>query len=344
MQASSTTAEDAREGGKKELQILLDDHVNGLLAMREETEVRDGDLLSCNRRLHKLPDAEVARGIASLHSRMRDIIGRVANQVEERNYRSAEEAIEGMEISKRERIQALALLDSDKALQVSCCALNITVDLFSQMNRWFVDRLKETDSLPTEQERKLLLGNAILTYELTDFCVRFIENFHAGGIPEIRSLHKRMLGVIGDLKKEQHGLRKAAGARNIEPTLKAKIIQDVESCEEAIQLFGAEWTSYLEGIGLLEGHVTVFSKKLPSLRLVRDNAKARINVLSAVSVFRFLRANVEAVEAAIGELEKIELAPLSPERVKRLLHVGTKKSLGNPKECSPVQGGMLSNR
>jgi hypothetical protein len=311
----------ARESGKQEIQLLLDGHMERLLRFREEKDVRDIDLLSCNRRLRKLPDAEVAAGIASLHGQMREIVGRIADQVEGGDYRSTEEAIREMEISKRECLQALALLDADKALHVSCRSLKITVEIFSKMNRWLVERLDGADSLPAEQERKMLLSNAILAYEVTDFCIRFIENFHAEGVAEIRALHKRMLGVIGDLRKEQKTLRKTACARNIEPSLKAKILQDVEGCEGAIQVLDEEWTSYLGSIGLLEGHVTVFSKKLPSLRLLRDNAKARINVLSAVSVLHLVRTNVEAVESAIAELEKLELAPLSPERVKRLLHV-----------------------
>ena len=170
----------AKESGREALQHLLENHVENLLRMREEKDIRDIDLLSCNRRLRKLPDAEVAAGIASLHGQMRELIGQVAHQIEERNYRSAEEAIREMEVSKHERLQALALIEADKALQVSCCSLKVTVEMFSQMNRWLLDRLSESDSLPAEQERKMLLSNAILAYEITDFCIRFIE-------PELRS-------------------------------------------------------------------------------------------------------------------------------------------------------------
>ena len=62
-------------------------------------------------------------------------------------------------------------------------------------------------------------------------------------------------------------------------------------------------------------------ERLPSLRLIRDNAKAQINTLEAVAVLQIARKNIRTIEATIEKLGRIELASLSSDRVKRLLGI-----------------------
>lgn len=309
-----------RELGSTDLQDLLQNHVESLLRLRDESEVHDIDLLTCNRRASRLPDVEVAAGIQSLQQKMRVLIEQVAHQIEDKNYVSSEQAIREMEISKLEQANATNLIEADKSLKTSCTSLKVTVQMFCEMNRWIVGRLSDRDGLPAEQERKLVLSNAILVYELAEFCVRFIETFQTSGVTEIRDLHKRMLDVIAELKREGHALRKKTGAREIDEPLRKKILQDVGIRELAVNELQKAWADYLEDAGLLEGQVKSFARKLPGLRLIRDNAKAQISTLSAVSVLQLVRNNIEAVDSAIFELETLELAALSPERVRRLLH------------------------
>jgi len=309
-----------REVGSPDLKDLLQSHVESLLRLRNESAVRDIDLLSCNGKASRLPDAEVAAGIKSLQQKMRGLIEQVARQIEDKNYASSEQAIREMEISKLERSNATNLIEADKSLKTSCTSLKVTVQMFGEMNRWIVERLNDRDGLPAGQERKLILSNAILVYELAEFCVRFIETFQTAGVTEIRDLHKRMLNVIAELKREAHSLRKQAAAKDIEEPLKKKILQDIETRESAVGELEAAWADYLNDTELLGGQVKSFGRKVPGLRLIRDNAKAQINVLSAVSVLHLVRSNIEAVDSAIFELETIELAALSPERVRRLLN------------------------
>jgi len=316
-----TVPHSTKEVGSSDLKDLLENHVDGLLRLRDEKEIRDIDLLSTNRKVRKLPDAEVAASITSLQGRMRDFIEQVARQIEDKNYESPEQAIREMEISKLERSKAMSLIGADRELKTSCTSLRVTVQMFGEMNRWIVNRLSDHDNLTVEEERKLILSNAVLVYELAEFCVRFIETFQTAGVAEIRDLHKRMLEVIAGLKREAHTLRKQAAAKQIEARLKTHILQDIETRDSAVSTLETAWNEYLNDTGLLAGQVKSFAGKLPGLRLIRDNAKAQINVLSAVSVVSLVRSNIDAVDSAILELETIELAPLSADRVKRLLHL-----------------------
>jgi len=71
----------------------------------------------------------------------------------------------------------------------------------------------------------------------------------------------------------------------------------------------------------LEGEIGYVSKKLPSLHLIRDNAKAQINTLAAVAVLQIVQSNIRTIERAVLQLEQLQLASLSADRVKRLLGI-----------------------
>jgi hypothetical protein len=167
----------------------------------------------------------------------------------------------------------------------------------------------------------LLLENALLVYELTDFSIHFIDAFKLEGIREIEEVHREMQKTIASLRDEQKALKKQTGDSGIEAALRERVVKDVEHREESIGILEGEWKSYMGTIKDLQGEIGLVSRKLPSLRLIRANAKAQINMLAAVAVLQTVQSSIKAIEGTVLQLEQLELASLSADRVKRLLGI-----------------------
>lgn len=309
------------QSGSENLQTLLEGHLESLMDLRTRHEVHDADLLTSGKRWWGFPDRKVKKAIDSLHERIRNLIHEIATRIEEQNYGSAEQAIQDLQISMEERSRALHLIQADRKIQTSCTALKLTIDFFTRFNQWIVSRMEYAANLPPEEERKLVLCNAILVFELTQFCIQFLEGFAVEGIEEVRESHKKMKKIMSDLRDENQRLRHQAKNRRIDPALAQGVLRDVEMREEAIRILEQEWQDYLRQVDSLGRQGGLFHQKLPGLRLVRDNAKAQVNVLSAISILQLVKNNIASIESAAEQISHIELVALSPDRVRRLLRV-----------------------
>lgn len=309
------------EEGGESMRGLLDDHIEQLLAVRDRHAVRDVDLLTSKSWFRWLPDAVVEESVNSLHDRMKKLIVRVAEQVEEAGYLSAEVALREITIPMEERKRALALIGAERSIRISFTTLKVAVEIFARMNDWIVRRIELGHNLSGEEERRLVLANAILVYELTAFCLKTIEDFSLEGVAQIQEIHKRMMDNLSKVRRDDCRMRREAEKDGLDPGFAQRIKRDISNRAAAIKMVEQEWTSYLGEIGSLSAHAAIFRKKLPMLRLVRDNAKSQIAVLSAVSVIQLVRSNLSSLEDAITELERVEIVTLSPERMQRLLRV-----------------------
>lgn len=302
--------------------MLTDSHINGLHSLREQLSIEDINLVSSSIAQNKRIDHAIQQQLGSLHTKMRVIIQEVAETIEYHKYQTAEEAIQEMRLSKAEREKVSHLVEADKELHASCQSLKVAVELFCNLNKKIVSQLENHHhNMTPNEEQKLVLANALLVYEITDFSIGFIESFELGGIQNIREIHNEMKRTIVLLRNEQKDLRKKAESPNIESFLKQQVIQDIENRESAISVLETEWEGYMGTVEEMGEDIGYVRKKLPSLRLIRDNAKAQINTLAAVAVLQIVQSNIRAIEGAVLQLESLQLASLSADRVKRLLGI-----------------------
>lgn len=326
MQNTTQRAEEILESVEKQagmgaMYTLTDKHLQALMLLREQFRIEDVDLISQSIASNQRIDHTIRHQISSLHDKMALLIREVASKIESEKYQTAEEAINGMKLSMSQREKVSALIAADKKLHTSCQTLKIAIEAFSELNKLIFSRLENEGALDPSEEYKLVLGNALLVYELTDFSIRFIERFNIQGIQEIEAIHSDMKRTITSLRNEQNTLFKQAKSPDIEPFLREQVQADIQHRAESIALLEQEWVSYMDTVKILEGETGIVGKKLPSLRLIRDNAKAQINALAAVAVLKIVQNNIRAIEGAVLQLEQLQLASLSADRVKRLLGI-----------------------
>jgi len=308
-----------RDAGNQAVAILIDKHLDSVMHARANYRISDQDLLSKSVvRNRDIPDS-VRAEISQLHARIRSIIQEVASRIEERKYKTAEEAIDNMHLSLMDRERAQQIVQADKKVHVSYQALKTTVEFFANLNQIIIDKLEKAGT--PQSEANLVLGNAILVYELTDYVIGYIENFTINGVDEIQRLHAETKQKIADLRRLQLDLEKRAQSELVEEAVGSQTTADIKARERSVDLLEQEWANYVEAATSLRSEVGKIRDKLPTLELIRDNAKVQIDLIQAFAMLRILKQNIGTMRATIITLEGMKLVSLSPNRVRRLLGI-----------------------
>ena len=132
-----------RKAASDAIKTLAERHVSQLLEVQEQFPLENVDLLSSKiASNHGIP-ADIRQKITDFQKKMRSVIEEVAARIEERNYKSAQEAISAMRMGKAQKAQVSALMLADKKVHVSCQSLKVAVDVFSEANRTIIDSLEK---------------------------------------------------------------------------------------------------------------------------------------------------------------------------------------------------------
>jgi hypothetical protein len=299
---------------------VVENHIRAIIDIRSSYPVNDRDLFSGSIGQNQAIPEAVRQRVADLHGRIRRIIEAVAMRIEERKYRSSEQAIAEMHLAYSDQQRAKELILADKQVHISFQTLRTAVQMFAHLNELIIQKIEQRTTSDLT-ETNLVLGNAILVYELTDYAINFFEDFSVRGIGEINTLHGAARKKIAELRGQQQALRRMSEASGIEPTVQEQIVADIESRDRSIDLLETEWQQYVESITSSTNEIKEVRSKIPTLELIRENAKVQIGVIGAVGMLKILKQNVGTMETTILTLEKMKLVSLSPSRVRRLLGI-----------------------
>jgi uncharacterized protein YigA (DUF484 family) len=165
----------------------------------------------------------------------------------------------------------------------------------------------------------MMFGNAIMIYELAAFAIDFIANFTLGGMPEVEALHQDTMSRIAKAHEAQERLTASANREGVEPAVRDSTLEDIRQRAAALDFFRDEWNRYVSDTKQFHKRVEEVQNKIPTLELIRENARVQLDVLELVAMLRFLRQNADAVRATVESLQGFRLAPLTPARVRRLI-------------------------
>jgi hypothetical protein len=305
-----------REAAGRALERVLDAHVGKVLAVRNTYRVDDRDLLTRNLRRRGDIPSKVKDGLVELHADMREIITRTAELIETQKYHEVEQVVVSAQLSAVEQERATELVSADRRMNVSFESLRMVVDHFGGINRKMLARI---DGESQMMQANIMLGNAILVYELADFLIEYIQDFTVDGVDSIAGLHADARRQIEEARDADHRLAAQAHEPRVSESRRARLLQNIENRRDALQLLEQEWDNYLTEVEAASGAVLGVRENLPDLELTRANAENQIRVLQMVSLLRFLRETSEFISGAVETLQGFELAPLTTIRVRRLL-------------------------
>jgi hypothetical protein len=305
--------------GSIALKQVFEKHFGDLIKIRQEYPVHNIELLSSRIGNNQKLPTKVSDEIKKLHMKVRDIIQNVAIFIESRKIAAAEQAIEDMDLAHIDKQKAKLLVRTDKKINISYQTLKATVEYFKEINEMIRDRIETAET--EKVETHLALANAILVCELTDYVINYIEHFSVDGYQDLIQMYEETRSEIDELKQLQKKLEKNANQPDVEPAIRDQALENIKSREESIQILIQEWENYVSSVKSLQNELGSVKLKLPTLKIIRDDAEIQIKVLQAVEMLRILKQNINTVENTIITLESIKLVSLSPDRVKRLLGV-----------------------
>lgn len=306
------------QAGLQAVETVMEAHLERLLAARRQYPVKDSELLTANvGRSRNIPQ-QVQHELTGLHAQMRNIVERVAEKIETAKYRQSEQAIQELPVSLVERERAVKLISADKQLHVSYQTLRTVVEFVGEFNQNMLARI-ENEASPAALSN-MMLGNAIMLYELADFVISYNSSFAMAGVNEIDDLYVAIKDKFDEVRQEAQTLEELANGPKVSPETREQALLDIRSRQGAIEESEREWANYVNEVRAVTRNVDELrAKMIPDLEVIRANAKAQISVIQLVALLRILRQNSEAVKGTVAALQGFRLAPLTSNRVQRLL-------------------------
>ncbi len=304
---------------------VLDNHISQILELRQRFPVDNCEILSSNISLNRNLPREVKQQISSFQHKLRAVIERGALEIENFKYKSYEEALEQENLAYNERSQATSLLKADKNINISFQSLKVATELFLELNKRIQEKIEDCQQNQNARlERDLLLANAILVYELSDFLINYLNSSKLDGIEGMKEIQRHINHKLSKLENKQQQLRKRAESPEIDDEgVKSQVLLDISRRLESIQEVRKEWDKYEASIEELENSISTSKKQIPTLALIRDNAESQIEILEIAAIMQIIKNNVNALDSAIQNLKQVKLVSLTPDRISRLLSLSS---------------------
>lgn len=309
------------DAAKVAIQEIVDNQVGVIMRVRNEHLINNVDLLSSKVMKSSLPK-EIRTEMAGLGSRLRAVIHEVSLRIEGRKYKKCEQGVGELDLSANERQQAQRLIFADKEVNVSCQTLRCTVDIVCDVNRRIIRQFEDAESRGgSNTQPSLVLGNAIIVFELTNYVIEYLEHFSVEGIRDLVAIQQEVAKKVVDLRRKEATLKAKAQS---EPAneLRDNINKNIQARIASLDLVSQEWEKYISSIRSVEDRLTPEIKsKLRDLSLIRSNAENQLQLLELVAVTAVVKESIQAIQGTIANLEKMELISLTPQRVQQLLNL-----------------------
>jgi len=307
-----------REAGVRNIRQILDAHVGRILDLRSRTRINDTDLLVQNLSRQTQVPEDARHDILGLHQRIRVVVEQIAAAIESGRTRETRQRL-GQIQSYQDRERAGQLVDADERLRVSYETLRLTVEFYAGLNEGVLQRIERSRDQQDELNR--MFGNAVLMFELADFVIGYVKDFALGGMGELEQLHHDVMLRVERARQDQRQLAQMASQDAVEPAVRQAILGDIQDREGAIDAVVDEWAAYMRDTRKYYERVDAVRGRVPTLEVIRENARIQITVLEFIAMLRLLKQTSAAVRAAVETLQGFRLAPLTSNRVKRLLNI-----------------------
>jgi hypothetical protein len=307
-----------QEGGMRALYQTFRDHVQYVSRVRSCFPVANSGLLvtSIDRAID-IP-SDVRAHVASLHAEIRRIIIQIAQSKQSDRYYQTEGAMRSL-ASQVQRDRGSRIVEADKAFCISADTLQLTVNSFTAISHGLITETERASS--PQWQIQMMFGHAVLVHELAEFTIEFIRGFNPGGQAELQALHQEALDRIRWARADQERLERQALQPNIHPRMGDGVRQNLRGSHAALHLLEQEWQSYMTQFSQPDWRLAQAQQLLPTLELIRDEARHRLDVLEIGTVLNSLRQNDRAVRATAEALSGFIPNPLTPTRLRNL--VGT---------------------
>jgi hypothetical protein len=315
-----------KNAGYQAVLTYLQDYTKKVRDIQEKYAFSNRDIM--NPRLidnPKLTSEELAI-LADLKRKLDTIIHEVAERVEKHRVVSYDDYTQRYELNAYDRLRINSLVGSVRDINKSIQKIKFTVENFSRCNKFIISGLDECIAQGDFNKSKMfVLGNMLLIYELANYLIDFLENFKLEGIDDILHLSQKELEKINATMQTLQKLKLDAESPEIDARVKEQILTNLHDRERSLETFKEEWDKYTTGINGVQSKVGNLKDKIPTLKLIRDNAQNQLDFFEIMKIFGVMmvaetvRKNLDTLEVVTLPLDEIELISLPPHRVHTLI-------------------------
>jgi hypothetical protein len=314
----------------------LQDYTEGIQEIQQKFYLSNKDIMGPRLLENPRLSQEEMSMLTNLKRNLDAIINKVAIRVEDRRVDAYDNYTEQYKLNAYDKLRVDTLVNAVRNINISIQKIKISFLIFSYCNdvikKDFDNCLKESNLV---DGRKLILGNMLLIYELSNYLITFLENFKLEGIDDVKRLSQEELNKIYKAMEELQKLKDAAGSIKMEPPkVKDQVLANLNDREKSLVLFKEEWDSYMKKVQGVQDNVGSLKEQIPTLRLIRDNAQNQLDFYEIMKIFGIMMI-AEAVEKSLETLkidllplDEIELISLPPERVKTLISLAPEEGAG----------------
>lgn len=269
----------------------------------------NGDILTTELPFRDEIPKKYCERIKSYRKRVREIISGVAAELQEQKFKGLDHEIKSAGLSKYQERRYIKVRDAQKELYASYDAVRESLNYITDFNNFLLKKINESSGM---KKTDLLLLNAIIIYELTDAIIYLIDDFQLRGKDTLRSINNQVLIELKSQQKHDDELwtRASGGSSEIEKS----IIKSTKERSQIRDIVAIKWQKIWEQVSELEKNISSARGYLPTLRLIRDNAKGQLNILEVIGITQIVQSNIRSLQE-ICAFTNIELAPLTKEDV-----------------------------
>jgi hypothetical protein len=323
-----------KNAGYQAVLTYLQDYTKKVRDIQEKFAFSNRDIMSTKLIDNpKLSTEEVAT-LADLKRKLDNIINEVAERVEKHRVVSYDDYTKRYELNAYDRLRVNSLVSSVRNINKSIQKIKFTVENFSRCNKYIINELDDcVEKGDFNRSKMFVLGNMLLIYELANYLINFLEKFKLDGIDDILQLSQKEIAKINTTMQALQKLKDDAGSPEIDFKIKEQISSNLNDREKSLESFKEEWDKYIVGINDVQSKVGSLKDKIPTLKLIRDNAQNQLDFYEIMKIFGIMmvaetvRKNLDTLEIVTLPLDEIELISLPPHKVHNLL--GLSQEQGN---------------
>jgi hypothetical protein len=315
-----------KNAGYQAVLSQLQDYTHKIRDIQRKFALSNKDIMSTKLLDNPSLSLEESAQLLELKVKLDRIIDEVAERVEKHRVASYDDYIKNYELTAYDRLRIEALVSSVRKINKSIQKIKFTLENFSRCNKYI---LKELDNCleagEVSKSRMFVLGNIILVFELANYVINFLESFQLEGIDDILVFHQNEIDKITNNMKDLQKLKNDADAPNIDPQVKKQIIANLTDRQQSLEMFSEEWNKYADTIKGVQANVGSVKDKVPTLKLIRDNAQNQLDFYEIMKIFGLIkvaetiRKNLEAIDIVTLPLDELELISLPPHKIHLLI-------------------------
>ncbi len=323
-----------KNAGCQAVLTYLQDYTKKVGDIQEKYAFSNRDIMSPRLIDNTKLSLEEMAALEELKRKLDHIINEVAERVEKHRISSYDDYTQRYELNAYDKLRVNSLVSSVRDINKSIQKLKFTVETFSRCNKFVINQLDECIKMgDLSKSRIMVLGNMLLIYELANYMISFLEKFKLDGIDDILQLSQKELEKIGSTMEDLNKLKEAADSPEIEDEVRNQVVANLNNRKESLEEFKKEWDNYIDGIEKVQDKVGSLKKKIPTLKLIRDNAQNQLDFFEIMKIFGVMmvteavRKNLDTLEIVTLPLDEIELISLPPHKVYTL--IGISREHGN---------------